>query len=211
MKKLSRRHILGGTAAALGGVMLGASGRAHAGGNGPTNLIIVTAGGGWDTTYSVDPKPTNLSMIDAPDGTIEEVSGIPILTDPTRPNIRQFFQDFGSLTAVVNGVQTSSISHTSGYLKIMTGTPSNTSPDIGAITASSFGEDLAAPYLVLGTISFSGPYGSLVTRTGTLNQMSTLLDPNAAFPLAGGEFANERFIPGSAEAQPDRVPRPGPG
>lgn len=198
MKTFTRRNLLAGGAAATGAALLGGRPARAAIGD-PKNLLIVGAVGGWDTTYSIDPKPTNLPMIDAPEGTIEEVSGIPLLTDPSRPNIRGYFEDFGAITAVVNGVQTSSISHTSGYRKIMTGTSELSSPDVAAITAFEHGSDLAAPYLVLGTVSFSGPYGSAVTRTGTLNQLSTLVDPTLGFPLATGEPANSRYVPGSIE------------
>lgn len=198
MKILTRRNLLAGGATAVGAALLGGRSARAAIGD-PKNLLIVSAVGGWDTTYSIDPKPTNLPMIDAPDGTIEEVNGIALLTDPGRPNIRGFFEDFGDITAVVNGVSTSSISHTSGYRKIMTGTSDFASPDMAAITAFEHGADLAAPYLVLGTVSFSGPYGSAVTRTGTLNQISTLVDPAQGFPLATGEAANDRYVPGSIE------------
>src|SRR5690606_39182341 len=67
-------------------------------------------------------------------------------------------------------------------------------PDIGTIAAVEHGIDLAAPYLVLGTVSFSGPYASAVTRTGNLNQINTLLAPEGGFPLEDGTFGFERFL-----------------
>lgn len=195
--RMTRRGLLAGSAAAMGvggGALLLGSRPAHADVGSPKNLIIVNAVGGWDTTYTIDPKP-GLSTIDAPsDGTVREIGGIPILDAASRPSVAAYFEDFASITTVVNGLQTSSISHTAGYRRIMTGTSSLDAPDIGTITAVEHGSDLAAPYMVLGTVSFSGPYASAVTRTGNLNQINTLLEPAAGFPMEDGTFGFERFL-----------------
>ena len=123
--RMTRRGLLAGSAAAMGvggGALLLGSRPAHADVGTPKNLIIVNAVGGWDTTYTIDPKP-GLSTIDAPsDGTVREIGGIPILDAASRPSVAAYFEDFASITTVVNGLQTSSISHTAGYRRIMTGT-----------------------------------------------------------------------------------------
>lgn len=208
-----RRHIItrpimtrrGWLAGALSTAGMGAGAllhtrRARAEVGSPKNLIIVNAVGGWDTTYTIDPKE-GLSTIDAPtDGTIRDVGGIPILDAATRPAVASFFEDFGDITTVVNGLQTSSISHTSGYRRIMTGSSAFDAPDVGTIAAIEHGIDRAAPYLVLGTVSFSGPYASAVTRTGNLNQLGTLLDPATSFPLDDGTFAFQRYVPDDEES-----------
>ncbi len=197
MTMLSRRRMLAGGAGALGALMLERGG-AHAAPGDAKNLVIVFAQGGWDTTYAIDPKPGS-AMIDAPTGDVRQLSGIPILVDPARPSVTSFFEDFGSITAVVNGVQTQSISHTTGSLKIMTGGSVNTNPDIGTIAAVEHGSDLGAPYLVLGTVSYSGPYAAAATRTGTLNQLGTLLRPETGFPLEDGTSVLERYLPARSE------------
>lgn len=199
----SRRSWLFGSACtAMTGVGLGATLRPRAAlaqVGSPKNLIVVNAVGGWDTTYTIDPKE-GVSNIDAPtDGEIRSFGGIEVLDAPTRPSVAGFFDDFADITTVVNGLQTSSISHTEGYRRIMTGSSSRDAPDFGTITAVEHGIDRAAPYLVLGTVSFSGPYASAVTRTGNLNQLGTLLDANAGFPLEDGTFGYQRFAPNEAE------------
>lgn len=200
---ITRRSWLAGalTTAGIGAGALLRTTQARAEVGSPKNLIIVNAVGGWDTTYTIDPKQ-GLSTIDAPtDGTIREVSGITILDAATRPAVASFFGDFGDITTVVNGLQTSSISHTAGYRRIMTGSSALDAPDVGTIAAVEHGIDRAAPYLVLGTVSFSGPYASAVTRTGNLNQLGTLLDPATSFPLDDGSFAFQRYVPDDAEAE----------
>lgn len=198
MNKLSRRNLLVGGAATAGVGVLGMRSKAvAASGGGPKNLIIVMASGGWDTTYALDPKP-GVSGIDAPAGDIEEVGGIPIFTDPSRPFARAFFDAHGAITTVVNGLTVQSLVHSDCAKRVLTGTPSDTAPDIGAIAAFELAQDLPAPYLVLGQTSYSGPYASIAARAGTANQIGTLLDPARAFPTVDADFT-PRFSPDMAE------------
>ena len=200
MNKISRRNLLvGGTAAAATAGVLGTRRATAASERGAKNLIVVFASGGWDTTYSIDPKP-GLSSIDVPEGDIEELGGIPVFTDASRPATRAFFEAHAALTTVVNGMTVQSITHTDCYKRVLTGTPSDTAPDVGAITANENGRDLPAPYLVLGRTSFTGDYASLAARAGTANQIGTLLDPLRAFPPDSGDFT-PRFAPDMAEAE----------
>ena len=67
-------------------------------------LILIFGGGGWDTTYSVDPKP-GLSTIDAPPGREERFGDIRIWANDDRPSVAELFRRYGSIGAVVNGVQ----------------------------------------------------------------------------------------------------------
>src|SRR5688572_10991121 len=109
---LSRRTWMQGGAAMLGaGVLTGHRlAAAAAASSTPRNLILVMANGGWDTTYVFDPKPGSTTL-DTPAGELREFGGIPILIDPERPTVTSFFEDYGDLVAVVNGVHTQSISH----------------------------------------------------------------------------------------------------
>jgi len=199
MTMLSRRNLLVGGAACAGAGALSVRPRAHAAAErGPKNLILVVASGGWDTTYSVDPKP-GLNTIDAPAGDIEDFGGIPVFTDASRPGARAFFEAHASLTTVINGLTVQSLVHTDCAKRVLTGTASDTAPDIGAIVANELGRDLPAPYLVLGQTSFSGPYASISARAGTANQIGTLLDPARAFPTADLD-PTPRFAPDDAEA-----------
>lgn len=195
--RMTRRGLLTGSAAALGagwGASVLGTRTARAEVGDAKTLIIVNAVGGWDTTYTIDPKPGERDIDGPSDGTVREIGGIPILEAESRPAVTTFFEDFASITTVVNGLQTSSISHTAGLRRVMTGTTSTDAPDMGTIAAIEHGIDLAAPYLVLGTVSYSGPYASAVTRTGNLNQINTLIAPETGFPLEDGSFGFERFL-----------------
>ncbi len=145
------------------------------------NLLVVFNYGGWDPTYSLDPKSPG-GMVDVGKGTIERIGEIPVFTDPARPNVGQFFRTYGSMTCVVNGVQVRSIAHEECIKRMLTGTPSADNPDVAAAAAYELGRELPVPYLVLGSIAMTGSYGAVAGRTGSVNQLRSLVVPNGAYP-----------------------------
>src|SRR5687768_6005167 len=122
---LDRRSLLTGSAALAGAAALGGPARAQAGAR---KLLIVLASGGWDPTYALDPKPGS-SVVDAPAGTLQEFSGISILTDPARPSVTDFFTRYADRAAVVNGVQVRSFVHADCMKRILTGTANDQNAD----------------------------------------------------------------------------------
>jgi hypothetical protein len=177
----------------------------------PRNLIVLLASGGWDTTYALDPKPGN-AIIDEPDGELRRFGELSILTHPSRPKVAEYFERWADRTAVVNGIQVRSFIHSDCTKRIMTGTPSDANPDLGAIAAFEHGRELPVPYLVLGNSALSGPMASITGRAGTTNQIAALLAPEAAYfdpggtapspglePSAGEEAAVRRYLEASAE------------
>jgi len=150
------------------------------------NLLIVLNSGGWDVTYSLDPKPGS-ELIDGAQGSIRRFGEIPILSHPTRPSVDLFFERYAEMCSVINGVQVRSFIHTDCTRRIMTGTASDHNPDFGAIAAYEHGRDLPVPYLVLGNSALSGPLASITGRAGTTNQISPLLTPDG-FLIAGSSY-----------------------
>lgn len=185
MSIITRRGMLLGGAAmlGLGSGVLGLGRRAAAAGDRPPRrLIIAMAEGGWDPTAVLDPKP-GLSTVDALPGDVQEFEGLPVYADGTRPAVTAFFQAHAPLCTIVNGIQVQSLNHPDCSKRLLTGTSSDTNPDMGAMTAHALGPDLAAPYLVLGNNSFSGPYAAISARAGTANQLGTLLQVERAYPV----------------------------
>jgi hypothetical protein len=195
---MNRRNMLMGGLGALtaGLVSAGRSARAE-GTRPPKNLLVVLVYGGWDVSYLFDPKP-GLSTIDVPAGALQTVGGVPIFADASRPASRAFFEAYGGVSTVVNGIQVQSINHPDCTKRILTGTASETNPDVGAIAAYELAADLPAPYLVLGPTAYTGPLASIAARTGTLTQVKGLMDPTLAFPPPEGSVA--RFAPDANEA-----------
>lgn len=195
---VSRRNMMMGGLGALGLGAFGAQSFAKA--SAPKkNLIVVLVYGGWDVTYTLDPKP-GLTTIDVPAGKRETVSGIPLFTDASRPTSRAFFEQHGELVTVVNGIQVQSINHPDCTKRILTGTASETSPDMGAIVGFEHGKDLPAPYLVLGPTAYTGQYGAISARTGTLTQVVGLMDSARDYPNAIDPMFT-RFDPNKNEAK----------
>lgn len=165
----------------------------------PRNLLVVLAYGGWDTTCVLDAKPRGSARVDVADGEPTRIGEITVRTHASRPNVRTFFERFGALTAVVNGVQVRSIAHEECVKRILTGTPSTENADVAARAAFELGRDLPVPYLVLGPIAMSGPLGAIVGRTGSVNQLRSLVLPDGEYPPPTGKSALRRLTPSEAE------------
>ena len=187
--RVGRRALLKGAAAAVAGAGLAsvlplrvAPARAQ---SKARKLIVVLNSGGWDTTYALDPKPGS-SNIDAPAGDVTMFGDLPIFTHATRPAVTDFFTRHAERVALVHGLQVRSFVHPDCMKRLLTGSPSETTPDFAAITAFELGAELPVPYLALGGQARSGPLASITGRTGTTNQLSALVDPLASYPQRGG-------------------------
>jgi hypothetical protein len=143
-------------------------------------LVMVLNYGGWDQTYALDPKP-GLPLVDAPAGELRTYGGVSIWSDPSRPNVDTFFEKWADRTSIINGVQVRSFVHTDCIKRMLTGSPSETTPDMGAIAAFELAPELPVPYLALGQFSRSGPLAAISGRAGTTNQLQALVDPAAAY------------------------------
>lgn len=197
---LSRRSLLVGGAAALGASTLPQSSTVRAQGAGAAkHLIVLLAYGGWDTTYALDPKQPIQGVVDTPVGQVTQFGDLPILTNATRPAVTGFFERYSAITTVLRGIQVRSLNHPDCTKRMLTGTQSEDNPDVGAIAAFELGRDLPAPYLVLGPTAYSGHLASISTRAGTVNQVRSLLTPEAMLPKTP-EFATPRFEADAAEA-----------
>jgi uncharacterized protein (DUF1501 family) len=197
MKNINRRDFLAGGAALTAGLLgLPRLGRAA---TATRNLIIVWAGGGWDTCYALDPKP-GLATVDVPAGGVQSFGNLDIFTDASRPNVTTFFQAYAPISAVIRGVNVRSIAHPSCSKRILTGSLSDGAPDLGAMAAFELGKDLPVPYLVLGDTAFTGPLASISGRVGNTNQVKALLSPVDAYsaPLGAG-YSQPTFSPDTGD------------
>ena len=212
MNALTRRTWLKSSFMALGAAtLLAGERRLSAAPAGPARrLVLVLVQGGWDTTYAIDPKP-GLAGVDAPTGAVQDIGGLDVLTDPSRPAVAAFFKDWASQCAIVRGVSVASIAHPDCQRRILTGVAADGAPDVAAIASAVHAPELPAPYLILGRTAYSGPYGSLGARTGSVNQIVTLLNPSFALPPIGGPLlphvpsdAEEALIRGHVLARAER-------
>lgn len=201
MSILTRRNFLAAGGCAAAGALVGRSPTANAhAAVAPKRVLTLMCAGGWDTTFSLDPKAQS-SDIDIPlDGQTEMFGDLPIFTHESRPNIATFFAEFGAMAAVINGIQVSSIAHDQARARVLTGNTSGNTPDAAAIVAAQLGSHLDAPYLSLSEYSFVGDLGVHAVNVGTTNQINALLDPSESYPVApDSPFAHGGYIPSASE------------
>jgi hypothetical protein len=167
----------------------------------PKNLIVVFADGGWDVTFSVDPKepppagasedvlhdwPVDGPWVDVPSDDERQavINGIPLqLNDDKRKAVTDFFTQFGDRACVINGIWTGSIVHQPSRIRILTGTTRPDKPDFATIVGAERG---ISDRLPLGTIDFSGlgytgDFAAQTGRIGYSSQLKSLLDRNESF------------------------------
>jgi uncharacterized protein (DUF1501 family) len=175
---MRRRDFLLGTGAAGLTVSLG-GGRSRATNppqQPPRRLLLVFAAGGWDTSYALDPKEP---PVEVPAGAVQTFAGLDVFVDASRPSVTQYFERHAAHTAIVRGIATDGIFHNECQRRIATGKRDIGEPDLGAMIAHDLGAALPIPYLVLGDLAFTGPYGVSAARVGSTNQIVELLDDPA--------------------------------
>lgn len=145
------------------------------------NLLLVLAAGGWDVSHALDPKPGS-SMVDVPAGQVEMFGDTPIYTDVSRPAVSEFFSAYGSIAAVINGIDVRSIVHPYCRRRVLTGTADDGRPDVGAICGYELGIDRPVPYLVLAPVAYPGPLAAVSAQLGMTKQIKALIDPADAYP-----------------------------
>lgn len=194
----SRRSLLVGGAAVAAAAALGRPTRAIASSR-PTRLVTVFVGGGWDITMSTAPRLDD-PYVDGP--RVDEDPANPddveyvrtfgdielACNDVKRPAAASFFERWSSLATVVHGVFTGAVGHETSTVRMMTGTPSNTSPDLGAIMGRAFGADSPLGYVALAGTPFVGDYAASSGRLGFNSQLKMLFDPSSAFAPAVGDM-----------------------
>jgi uncharacterized protein (DUF1501 family) len=195
---MRRRDLLLGAGAAGLAVSLGGRSRATAPlRQPPRRLLLVFASGGWDTSYALDPKEPPL--VEVPAGAVQLFGGLDVFTDASRPLVTQYFERHAAHTAIVRGIATDGVFHNECQRRIATGKRGVGEPDLGAIVAHDLGNDLPIPYLVLGDLAFTGPYGVSAARVGATNQIVELLDDSGESLAANEAALLRRYAAASVE------------
>ncbi len=211
----TRRKFLGHSATILGSIAFGMPRLARAQSGAAKKLILVTCNGGWDVSFHLDPKPSGLSTVDVPTGSLVTSGNLNYFNaDACNNVVDNFFAAHNDVASIVRGISVRSISHDTCIRRMMTGSSSDTAPDIGVVTGHAHGSDLAAPYLTLGSVSFPGNLEGSSVRVGLTNQLAlahqyTTLSPDFAdvFPngteqnLINAYLDNEAALLGASKGQ----------
>ena len=170
--------------------------------NPPNRFVFVNLGGGWDSCYSIDPKP-GMQTVSQPPGVLRTYGNLNVwdwkpkvlATDPDS-NVKQFFDAWGSEAMIVKGIELRSISHQLCAQRIYCGKQGGTFPDMPTMIGFERHKDLPVPYLLINGPSWAGPLGAAVGRVGENGQLRVLIDPTQSqVPLSFRPDANdETFI-----------------
>jgi len=166
--------------------------------------LFIFARGGWDPSWCFAPD-ADATMVDGdPSGTAAEVSGIPFVDSGARPAVRQFFEDYGSLACVLNGIEVRSLTHERCRRLILCGS-NEADGDDWPVTLAAQSAPTTLPHLVLTGPAFTSRYASSAVRLGGNNQLAELLSGSydqhagsglrplsAAHSQAAADFARAR-------------------
>ena len=192
---MNRRDFLRGTtagaAALAAGTMLPTKARAAAGSR-PSRWIFINMGGGWDTTYSIDPKPGMATVSQAPGNLLTYGGGAlrawdwkPAVAGGADSNVKTFFDAWWQKSCIVKGINTRSISHMICAQRMYCGKQGGTSPDMATMIGFEKFKDLPVPFLLINGPGWAGPLGAAVGRVGETGQLRTLISPtNSQVPLS---------------------------
>ncbi len=140
------------------------------------NFLFVFAQGGWDPTRVFVPAFANPLVAMEPSAGVSQASNIEWVSHANRPSVDAFFNAHHARTLILNGVQVRSIAHEICTSLLFTGGVSGTAPDWATLIASATQRNLSIPHLVLDGPSFTGDLGAMVVRTGSNNQLESVLD-----------------------------------
>lgn len=160
-------------------------------GNGtPKKLVIALAYGGWDPSFTIDPKPDS-PEVDYIPGSLRMFGNLPIWVDPSRGNVTSFFEQWASRSAVINGVAIQSLAHETCVDVMLTGFANRDVPDLGARVARELGDDKALPYLALSPQAEVKGLEASAGQLGDTNQIMALANNDLAWPSPGQAFPNQ--------------------
>ncbi len=193
---LTRRTLLGASTAGLFTAGTGLASLARGQSSPPSNLVVVFANGGWDTTYCIDGK-LGLDGIEGPEvdagddpGDVDEMAtfgDIPVVINPVRrPGIETFFSTWASETTIVHGIFNGAIGHDLARGRTLAGDDRADAPDLTVMFGMDRGEDLPVVAFDLSYFQQAGEFSSGTGRLSSRAQLASLIDP-IAYPVTAPE------------------------
>lgn len=129
-------------------------------------FLFLFASGGWDTTYVFEPKIGASGVDMDPEATLGQVGDLRYTAGERWAAVGRYFQRWGGVSCIVNGIDSHSVGHDSSTQFMLTGTSASSSPDWPTIIASHSAGDYPLPHIVLSGPSFPGNSGNTVVRGG---------------------------------------------
>ncbi len=209
---LSRRSVLAGIPALAG--LLGARSARAAVADHHRRFLFVFVDGGWDPTWVFLPAFDNPNVDMPPDASDRATSGdLTWVSGPGRPKVDAFFNEFGTESCILNGLEVRSIAHERCRRLLLTGSASSTAAGIPSLLAADSDAEAPLGHVVLSGPAFQARGQGDVVRVGSNGQLSELLDgtcvddaPGLRLPSPDLSALEDAFV----SEQLDQA-RPGPG
>ncbi len=187
--KMSRRHLLTGSAALATAALLPSLPRPALAAPVDRKFLFFFASGGWDATQVFDPHFGSEGVDMDEDTTLGTAGNLQFTAGEDRPEVGRFFSRWGSTCAIVNGIDAHSVGHDSAAQFMMTGTSASSFSDWPTLLAAHGQQEYALPHLVFSGPSFPGSLGATVVRAGG----GTLLDLMEGSILGYADQPSPRF------------------
>ena len=138
-------------------------------------FVFVRVPGGWDTTRVFAPM-FHVSGLDMEeDAYLSMIEGIPYVAHEQRPVVDQFFLEFGSKIAILNGLVVPSVNHAICERLLYSDSSTGSIPDWATQIASTSVDRYTLPHVLISGRVLAGNKASLIVNVGTDGQMSDLL------------------------------------
>jgi uncharacterized protein (DUF1501 family) len=162
-------------------------------------LLLYWVAGGWDQTFVFNPKWDSDDIDRDPDSQPESLGALSWASNVTRPGVDRFFEEYGGLVAIVNGLAVGSISHAKCTQLVLTGSRKDGVSDFATRLAMQMAPELPMPAVVLSGPAYAGSDGVAVPLGSTLSGIASGELPAAATYSADHEAALLEWL--AAEAK----------
>ena len=137
-------------------------------------MIFVRVPGGWDTTRVFSPVFDNPNVDMEEEAELDIVGDLEYVAHPDRPEVTNFFTQYGSQTAILNGLIIPSINHMICNRLLYTANSSATEPDWATRIAAAKSTDYPLPHVLISGKAIGGHQNDLIVRVGDNGQLEHL-------------------------------------
>ncbi len=201
---INRRQFLGALAGSA--ALVGLPGLVGAQAAAGRRFVFVFAQGGWDPLCVFAPLFDSPFVDMEPEAERMRVGGFDLVDHPARPGVRRFFETWGPVTTVFNGISTRSVAHDVCTYVAMTGSSSGSESDWPSLIGHAELGRYSMPSLVINGPALPGNLEVAVARAGE-GQLGGLVrgdivldtDLNGGGPGARAGLLLDRFVARRAE------------
>jgi hypothetical protein len=172
-------------------------------------FLFVFCDGAWDTSMVFAPEMLdNRSVYTDSNDTTATLGGLSFVDSPNRPEVRRFFEQWGSDCLIINGMDFETVAHDRAKRILLTGSATGMD-DWGAIIGAQSPKLYTAPHLLLSGPNYSTNYANALLRIGENGELKSLMDgiennnisPNTSHESLVNAYLQQRSQNGDVQSQ----------